>query len=281
MTPVRGQTVATLDPPLNVLREQILAATTLEFAEIGWIAGAGHAQSGGHFPENPAPPGNPPGEVDAIDPPHKPSAGADMAVLTEALRLSRDPRIKFVIFNRRIFSSYAHAEGLPFTWRPYRESDPHTGHAHIERTDQLRSDLRPWSIGIDGKAGTVFLAAFKVGDKGAHVQFVQYALYDLHEATRDADTKPLYPGPATSPTLPSSFTTADGQAMRRLLDGGDGINFTPLLAKRLMRKLGALDITTTEPPEPVDGVTAAEAKLIAENVLRHASISPAQEATPR
>lgn len=127
----------------------------------------------------------------------------------------------------------------------------------------------------------MFLAAFKVGDKGAHVQFVQYALYDLHEATRDADTKPLYPGPATSPTLPAAFTTADGQAMRRLLDGGDGINFTPLLAKRLMRKLGALDITTTEPPEPVDGVTAAEAKLIAENVLRHASISPAQEATPR
>lgn len=141
--------MATLDPPLNVLRDQILAATTLRREEIGWIAGASHRQSGPHFPENPPPPGNPPYEVDAIDPPHDPARGADMGVLTEALRLSRDPRIKLVIFNRRIFSSYDHAEGDPYTWRPYREKDPHTGHAHIERTDQRRDDLRPWQIGID------------------------------------------------------------------------------------------------------------------------------------
>ena len=141
--------MATLDPPLDVLRRQILDATELTFGEIGWIAGADHRQSGPHFPEYPAPAGNPPYEVDAIDVPHAPSRGADMAELTEALRLSRDPRIKLVIFNRRIFSSYDHAEGDPFTWRPYREEDPHTGHAHIERTDQRRDDLRPWQIGID------------------------------------------------------------------------------------------------------------------------------------
>lgn len=145
----RGRNMATLDPPLNLLRDQILAATTLRREEIGWIAGASHRQSGPHFPEYPPPPGNPPYEVDAIDPPHDPARGADMAVLTEALRQSRDPRIKLVIFNRRIFSSYDHAEGDPFTWRPYREEDPHTGHAHIERTDTRRDDLRPWQIGLD------------------------------------------------------------------------------------------------------------------------------------
>lgn len=153
--------MATLDPPLDLLRSQILAATTLRREEIGWIAGADHRQSGPHFPEYPPPPGNPPYEVDAIDPPHDPSRGADMAVLTEALRLSRDPRIKLVIFNRRIFSSYDHAEGDPFTWRPYRESDPHTGHAHIERTDQRRDDLRPWQIGIDMDAAAIQAACLK------------------------------------------------------------------------------------------------------------------------
>lgn len=142
--------MATLDPPLDVLRRQIVAASSVTLGEIGWIGDPDHqSRTSAHNPEYPAPAGNPPGEVDAIDPPHAPDRGADMAVLTEALRLSRDPRIKLVIFNRRIFSSYNHADGPPYTWRPYSGDDPHTGHAHIERTDQRRDDLRPWQIGID------------------------------------------------------------------------------------------------------------------------------------
>lgn len=142
--------MATLDPPLDVLRRQIVACTSVALSEIGWIGDPDHqSRESAHNPEYPAPPGNPPYEVDAIDPPHAPSKGADMAVLTESLRLSRDRRLKLVIFNRRIFSSYDHADGPPFAWRPYGGDDPHTGHAHIERTDSNRDDLSPWSIGID------------------------------------------------------------------------------------------------------------------------------------
>lgn len=142
--------MATLDPPLDVLRRQIVACTSVALSEIGWVGDPDHqGRTSAHNPEYPAPPGNPAGEVDAIDPPHDPRRGADMAVLTEALRLSRDPRIRLVIFNRHIFSSYDHADGPPFTWRPYDGDNPHTGHAHIERTDSHRDDVSPWSIGID------------------------------------------------------------------------------------------------------------------------------------
>jgi hypothetical protein len=265
--------MATLDPPLNLLRSQILACTSLNFGEIGWIAGASHRQSGPHFPENPPPPGNPAYEVDAIDVPHAPSRGADMAVLTEALRQSRDPRVKLVIFNGRIFSSYDHADGDPYTWRPYSGEDDHSKHAHIERTDSRRDDLRPWTIGIDMAS---FLAPFSVGDSGDHVKFVQYALYDLHEATRDhADplSKPLYPGEPLSPTIPARFTEADGAAMKRLLKGGNGKDFGPLLAKRLVRALGAIDAPDRDVPVPGDGVTAEQARDIAADVVRNATVT--------
>lgn len=141
--------MATLDPPLDVLRRQIVAASSIALSEIGWIGDPDHqGRTSAHNPEYPAPPGNPAGEVDAIDPPHDPRRGADMAVLTESLRLSRDRRIRLVIFNRRIFSSYDHEDGPAWTWRPYGGDNPHTGHAHIERNDSHRGDLSPWQIGI-------------------------------------------------------------------------------------------------------------------------------------
>lgn len=146
--------MATLDPPLDVMRSQVLACTTLERAEIGWIGDPDHAsRESAHNPENPPPPGNPPDEVDAIDVPHAPDRGADMHVMTEELRQAhaagRDNRLRLVIFNGRQWSNYDHAEGPRFTWRKYYGENPHTKHAHIERTDSNRTDLRPFEIGID------------------------------------------------------------------------------------------------------------------------------------
>jgi hypothetical protein len=84
------------------------------------------------------------GVVRALDVTHDPAHGADMARLAEALRWSTDPRIKYVIFNRRIFS----ATVSPWTWRTYSGSDPHTGHLHLSIVDDERADdPRPWSIG--------------------------------------------------------------------------------------------------------------------------------------
>lgn len=142
--------MATLDPPLDLLRSQILAATGLTLAEIGWIAGASHRQEGAHFPEYPPPPGNPPYEVDAIDVPHIPSRGADVGVLTESLRRAhasgRDNRLRLVIFNGRQWTNYERNGVPPFTWRDYDGEDDHSGHGHLERTDVNRTNLTPWEI---------------------------------------------------------------------------------------------------------------------------------------
>lgn len=77
---------------------------------------------------------------------HDPANGADMAIMTEELRLSRDPRIKYVIFRDRMFSSYA-AHGIPaWTWRDY-SGNYHGDHAHVSTVDAPIADTwTPWRI---------------------------------------------------------------------------------------------------------------------------------------
>ena len=83
------------------------------------------------------------GVVHAIDITHDPAHGADMAWLAAILRLHRDPRIKYVIWSRRIFS----ATNTPWSWRPYTGSDPHTGHLHLSVVADARADdIRPWTL---------------------------------------------------------------------------------------------------------------------------------------
>lgn len=66
--------------------------------------------------------------------------------LAEALRLSRDPRIKYVIHNGRIFNSKV----SPWIWRD-RNKGPgdHTEHVHISvvKDNTLADDTRAWDIG--------------------------------------------------------------------------------------------------------------------------------------
>jgi hypothetical protein len=217
-------------------------------------------------------PGNPDNQVDARDVTHDPAHGCDIGVFWEQIRASRDMRARFAIFNRRCFSNYAVTGYPPFTWRPYSGDNPHDKHGHIEIDDRYHDQTHDWKIGQP-----MYLAACKIGDKGQHVQFMQYGLYDLHadKYGNEPDYKPLYPGNPGSPTLPATFDKRTGDAMKDLLEGGDGVNFTPLLAKRLIRKLGALDAPDPIPGPPGEGVTAVEAKTIAEDVIRHATITPA------
>lgn len=112
-----------------------------------------------HNPEHPAPAGNPDFQVDAVDLTHDPASGADMAVVTESIRLSRDRRVRYVIFNRRIFSSYAANGRKAWEWGPYDGSDGHEGHAHISVNDQHHDETQDWQIGIDMADSTGAVAA--------------------------------------------------------------------------------------------------------------------------
>lgn len=85
------------------------------------------------------------GRVRAID------IGAATDELIEAIRASRDPRIKYVIHKRRLFSSYNHANGPAWSWRPYSGSNSHTRHAHISVLANADANAAPWDIGEGGE----------------------------------------------------------------------------------------------------------------------------------
>lgn len=88
------------------------------------------------------------GVVTAIDITHDPAGGCDAGTLAEALVESRDPRVKYIIFNRRIVNSAAIDGTAAWTWRAYRGRNAHTKHVHISvRPDKTAYDGEsPWRI---------------------------------------------------------------------------------------------------------------------------------------
>ena len=70
-----------------------------------------------------------PGIVTAADITHDPAHGADMHKLAASLVASRDRRIKYIIWNRRIISGGAGP--APWVWQAYGGVNPHTRHLHL------------------------------------------------------------------------------------------------------------------------------------------------------
>lgn len=79
--------------------------------------------------------------VTAGDYTHDSGHGCDMAEVSEAIRQSRDRRVKYVIFNRRIFS----ATVSPWQWRPYSGLNPHDRHMHLSVVGaSAADDIAEW-----------------------------------------------------------------------------------------------------------------------------------------
>lgn len=139
------------------------------------------ARTSDHNPEEPPPPGNPHNQVDAVDLTHDPANGADMGVVTESIRRSRDRRVKFVIFNGRMFASYARIGRKAWEWGPYDGSDRHEGHAHISVNDEHHDETQNWEIGID--------MADSVGAVAAHWRQLAVLMLDPAYAARPEITE--------------------------------------------------------------------------------------------
>jgi hypothetical protein len=86
----------------------------------------------------------------AVDLTHDPKNGCDCAVIAENLRLSKDPRVKYVIHAGRIFS----ASVQPFVWRAYTGSNPHASHMHVSIIDSASACLNvsAWPLDVGGSA---------------------------------------------------------------------------------------------------------------------------------
>lgn len=86
--------------------------------------------------------------VTAFDATHDPAHGCDMNAVTNAVVASQDPRIKYIIWNRRICSSRPMGGYPAWAWRAYSGANPHTRHAHFSvRPEKAHYDADgPWTI---------------------------------------------------------------------------------------------------------------------------------------
>jgi hypothetical protein len=139
---------------LETLRRQINAmAPDRDRASDGGIGDRAHQNSTSDH--NPWVMDGPVGVVTARDFTHSPATGCDAGVLVEVLRASRDPRIKYMIWNRRVCAGTPRGGQPAWAWRPYTGKNPHTRHAHVSvmPSKALYDDSRPFALGPLGAGG--------------------------------------------------------------------------------------------------------------------------------
>lgn len=88
------------------------------------------------------------GVVTAMDITNDPAHGCSSDAIAEAIRASRDRRVKYIIWNRRI-ANHAALDGQPaWAWRPYSGSNPHDHHVHVSVLPEksLYDDESTWAI---------------------------------------------------------------------------------------------------------------------------------------
>lgn len=117
------------------------------------------------------------GVVHAIDITHDPKGGFDSYAFADLVLKKQDPRLKYVISNRRIGSG---PQGVsPGIWRHYGGSNPHDHHCHVSIVSGARADdTRPWDIdrmaaGAIDPAYVPPPATLRKGAVGSQVQTMQ------------------------------------------------------------------------------------------------------------
>lgn len=139
---------------LDVLLAQLNAACpNRSKASDGSIGDVAHQKAGtsDHLPWVDIP-GETANAVTARDYTHDPARGLDIGRVTDELKASRDPRIKYVIANDLIMSGAGGPK--PWVWREYTGSNEHRHHFHLSvREDpRLFDDPRPWTLPMFGGA---------------------------------------------------------------------------------------------------------------------------------
>lgn len=122
------------------------------------------------------------GIVTGMDLTHDPLSGLDSEHLAECLRTSHDPRLKYVISNRKI-ASFDHDS---FGWRPYTGKNAHNHHVHVSvKPDKAHYDsIRDWniehlavpSVATPEKPHAKPLPFLSLGAKGENVELLQAKL---------------------------------------------------------------------------------------------------------
>lgn len=138
--------MATLAPSLQVFRAEVNRRwPQRDHASDGWIGDAAHQDR----PSDHNPGAR--GLVHAFDTDedldgNTADSGRDAWAIAEGLRVARDARIKYVIYDGRMFSSYAKGVYPAWQWRPYSGVNKHLKHVHLSilSTIAAEQNLDPW-----------------------------------------------------------------------------------------------------------------------------------------
>lgn len=97
----------------------------------GTIGNDEHARRGRSSDHNPWVKDGTMGVVTAMDITHDPAGGCDAGQLAETIRGTRDRRVKYIIWNRKISNSSPQSGQPAWAWRRYGGTNPHDKHVHI------------------------------------------------------------------------------------------------------------------------------------------------------
>jgi hypothetical protein len=156
-----------LDVLLTQLNQHAPQRSRLSDGSIGYAAHA--SRSSDHNPWYG------PGIVTARDFTHDPAGGLDGQWLADTLVRNRDPRVKYVIWNRRMVSSYPTSTVAAWVWRPYSGINAHAHHLHVSVLgDPCCDDVTRWQL-TDPTAPAA-LAVLQQGSVGPAVTLLQQFL---------------------------------------------------------------------------------------------------------
>lgn len=200
---------------LKKLREQINEAyPDRSKASDGSIGDTAHSsRTSDHNP-------NAAGVVCAIDVTHDPRSGCTGDRLAAALIKSRDPRIKYIIWNRRIVFSYGVRNKPAWTWLPYTGVNAHAHHIHISvGSEKVRYDDRAeWDLGFD--VAVVADAELRAAENTDAIQ------HSEENAVADSPTpQPSVEPPAEKIAIEKPPPQYFGTKMRNKIAGLTGGNF--------------------------------------------------------
>jgi hypothetical protein len=220
---------------LTVLRGQMKSAfpaavQNTPVSAWGTIGDAAHDPSSDHSPHMYPALGSTP-VVCAADFPHAPQWEMDGPMITESMRKARDPRVGYIICNRRITGP-----NHGWVWQTYTGSDPHDTHFHVSTVHTAVADRTElWTFqgqrGIDMAEFTQkqiddVVYTLVTNPKGAlHARLT--GIEDNVKALRE-DVSALLARPASSVD-----THALAQEIADLTNTNDASRIADLLAQRL------------------------------------------------
>ena len=113
--------------------------------------------------------------------PHYPQLGLDCNELVATLLKVKDPRVKYVIWNEKIFGdeAYGKRNGRK-AWTKYSANN-HTAHMHVSINVENEDDDHAWDIGALGdiapdEPAPAVKPVLKIGSTGEDVRLVQSLL---------------------------------------------------------------------------------------------------------